>query len=681
MKTHRITTHTRYPAYLANGLIGLRVPSTPLGAGAALVNGYWGAMERRDTECYEPAPYPLGLGIALGHTWFSTPDAPGVELIAQEYDFACGELRTQLRLRADAGNATVQILTFACRSWPTAVCQEVAVTPDHDCELTLQSFVEFLGLPGRIVHSEVPRVDCCDFQLLHEARGELARLGIAQHSAFVGDGLRETLRSDWAYDRPMPAKEFRIDAQAGRIYRMQTVATLVPSVMHSEPHHQAGRMCNLALWRGFDGLRRQNRDAWNELWRGRVRIVGADDAIQDISDACFFYTHCNIHRSTPCSIAPFGLSGTPLYNGMVFWDCESYAYPVTLFTQPDAAQAILDYRCRHLDAARWNARLQGADGILFPWESGFSGCEMNKAWGIPTGKVTQNLLIGYAFIQHMHGFGDDDWVREEGWPVLKGIANWLCSRVTRSAAGYELLNLTGIGEDVGNLNNPAVVMMAARLIMAETIALAKRLGKRLPSQWTAVADGLVLPMADDGSRLRRSRDFDAAGARDSLDTLHAFFPLACGLDDAEVERNTIRHFLATAREKLAAGGPMHNSYIGVWAARIGDRKLAAESLDHAIRRYVIDPFMMFGEHATDAKLKAHKKENPPLFQTTPAGFVNACLLGLTGIRVGPDDPSNWGRFPIVMPEGWDGIEVDRIFVRGEEARLRAYHGDERASIE
>jgi len=536
-------------------------------------------------------------------------------------------------------------------------------------------------LPGRVIHSEVPRVDCCDFQLLHEARGGLSTLGVAQHNRFEGEGLLETFRSDWAYDRPMPSREYRVNATDGRPVVMTTVATMVPSVMHTEPHHQAGRMCNLALWRGLEVLRDQNRAAWKELWRGRVRISGADEAVQDISDASFFYVHSSIHASTPCSLAPFALSGTPLYNGMVFWDCESYAYPVALFTQPKAAQAMLDFRCRHLSQARWNARLQGGDGILFPWESGYSGCEMNKAWGIPTGKVTQNLLIGYAFVQHVHACGDDDWVRESGWPVLKGICDWLCSRVRESAAGYELLNITGIGEDIGNLNNPAVVMMAARLILNETAMLAERLGKSSHVLWERVGGRLVLPVTPGGDRLMRSRDHDDPQARDSLDTLYAFFPLGCHLEDERLETNTVRHFLSQARAKLAAGGPMANSYIGVWASRVGDRVLAAESLDAAIRRYVVEPFMMFAEHATDARRKSFKTSNPPMFQTTPSGFVNACMLGLTGIQAGADDPREWGRFPIVMPEGWDGVEVERVFIRGREYAVAARNGSTRASIE
>jgi hypothetical protein len=45
------------------------------------------------------------------------------------------------------------------------------------------------------------------------------------------------------------------------------------------------------------------------------------------------------------------------------------------------------------------------------------------------------------------------------------------------------------------------------------------------------------------------------------------------------------------------------------------------------------------------------------------------------------EPATWFERPIVMPEGWDGIEVDQVWVRGRAARLVARHGDRRGRLE
>lgn len=59
----------------------------------------------------------------------------------------------------------------------------------------------------------------------------------------------------------------------------------------------------------------------------------------------------------------------------------------------------------------------------------------------------------------------------------------------------------------------------------------------------------------------------------------------------------------------------------------------------------------------------------------------SCLYGLTGLRLGPGEPESWCEYPIVLPTGWEGIRVERIWVRGRPARLVANHGDRHAQIE
>ena len=47
------------PAYLSNGLIGLRVRELPLAAGMALLSGYSGEHPERRIEAAATAPYPI----------------------------------------------------------------------------------------------------------------------------------------------------------------------------------------------------------------------------------------------------------------------------------------------------------------------------------------------------------------------------------------------------------------------------------------------------------------------------------------------------------------------------------------------------------------------------------------------------------------------------------------------
>jgi hypothetical protein len=80
------------PAYVANGIIGLRIREMPLSAGLALVNDYTGEHLVRRIEAAAVAPYPIAGDIQLAGVWIS--DAPSqVMALEQSYDFSTGELQ------------------------------------------------------------------------------------------------------------------------------------------------------------------------------------------------------------------------------------------------------------------------------------------------------------------------------------------------------------------------------------------------------------------------------------------------------------------------------------------------------------------------------------------------------------------------------------------------------------
>src|SRR3569623_1744118 len=101
------------PAYLANGVVGLRVRDNPLAAGMALVCGYSGCHPEKKIEAAAVAPYPLAGNLAIDGVWLS--DAPHrLTVIDQAYDFSSGELTCRLRFTAEGATAEIEVLTFCC---------------------------------------------------------------------------------------------------------------------------------------------------------------------------------------------------------------------------------------------------------------------------------------------------------------------------------------------------------------------------------------------------------------------------------------------------------------------------------------------------------------------------------------------------------------------------------------
>jgi hypothetical protein len=509
----------------------------------------------------------------------------------------------------------------------------------------------------------------------------LTTVGAAYASDFSGDDTATRRRNDFGHEEDRLLTQYAIEAKPDRHYVLRQYGCLVPGVLHSEPHWQASRMLGVGRWRSFDELRSANRDAWAELWLGRPVILGAEPAWQEAVDAAFFYLHSSAGQATPCSIAPFGLSRRKEYSGHVFWDCETFMFPPLLLTAPNTARALLDYRSRLLHSARDNARLHGYRGVQFPWQSGLTGAEVSPFYSGACGGASEQhitLDVAFAFAQYAHATGDDIFIRQQAWPVLEGVAEWIASRVTKTTRGYEIQRITGPDESLDRVDNNSYTNMAAIVILREAMAMACRLGLTPPASWETIARAMFLPIDPAMKVILKHDTYAYTGGMCVPETLGGYFPFTYR-HSPEVDAATCRYHLNLAETYL--GMPMFSALFGVWAARAGERSLSRRFFETGILSHRVPPYHQFNETAAHIAKASYGDATTTVFLTNPAGFLMSVLMGLTGLQLDDGDPLAWGKFPIVMPEGWDGIEAERIWVRGRPARLRARHGDARATIE
>ena len=136
------------PAYVANGVVGLRVREMPLAGGLTLISGYTGEHPERRIEAIAVAPYPVAGDIQLAGVWLS--DSPqSVTIIDQAYDFGTGELRSRFKFTAGGCTASIEVLLFCSRDEPSLVCQDIAVKVDKSTDLSLKALVDGRHVDGR----------------------------------------------------------------------------------------------------------------------------------------------------------------------------------------------------------------------------------------------------------------------------------------------------------------------------------------------------------------------------------------------------------------------------------------------------------------------------------------------------------------------------------------------------
>src|SRR5438270_222903 len=267
----------------------------------------------------------------------------------------------------------------------------------------------------------------------------------------------------------------------------------VASQMHQEPHRQAARLAGMAIRRGFKKLREENAGAWEEIWKGRIRLVGADPHWQAAADAAYYYLHASAHSSSLFSTSMFGLAFWPnyhYYKGHVMWDIENFAFPTLLLTAPEAARGLLAFRFERMQAAENNAAMFGYRGLQFPWAAGPRHGEEVIRLSAPQIVFEQHvgLSIALAFAQYVHATGDQDYLREKAWPILEGIADWITSRALKTDRGYEVKEVIGVAEQTDPVDNKAYVNMAAARGLSEAAGFARRSGRRGAERCENVAE-------------------------------------------------------------------------------------------------------------------------------------------------------------------------------------------------
>jgi hypothetical protein len=155
---------------------------------------------------------------------------------------------------------------------------------------------------------------------------------------------------------------------------------------------------------------------------------------------------------------------------------------------------------------------------------------------------------------------------------------------------------------------------------------------------------------------------------DTPEALAGLFLLGYDVDQDTLNR-TMEYFLKPMYQY--AGQPMLSSMLGVAAARVGDRDAALELFERGYADFLVDPFRITAEFSP--KVFPQRPVAGP-FTANLAGFLQACLFGLGGLRIGGEPPESWAFRPVTMPSGWDGISVERLWAHGRPYSLTGEHG-------
>lgn len=126
---------------------------------------------------------------------------------------------------------------------------------------------------------------------------------------------------------------------------------------------------------GWDSLFAEHAALWERAWAASDVVIEGDDRTQQILRCSIYHLlRAHVPGDTRVGIDAKGYAGEA-YKGHFFWDTEIYLLPFYLYTDPESAKTLIDFRVGTLPEARKLAAAFGYAGARYPWESDAEGRE------------------------------------------------------------------------------------------------------------------------------------------------------------------------------------------------------------------------------------------------------------------------------------------------------------------
>lgn len=456
-----------------NGYMGVRAahPMTVLeeNRGMFLCGAFNRAYEEEVTELVN-CPDVTWTGVEIDGEPLH-PEGGRLLSCTRKLDLLSGELQISYLFRLKSGiQAEIINRRFASKDDIHLFVQDLQIRcmdgGEHEVKIKT-------GINGQKTNSGVShfhRADCRVYERKQmEMRGELADNAVtvlAECSVKKG----EVRSADFALGRRCIYETAVIltDENGGADIQKITYVSQSEDNMSQE---QRKTTVSASAREGYERLFEKHRAAMGAYWSETcLKIDGASEA----EEAAVLFAQYHIQGMTPwytnrSSIAAKGLTGEG-YKGHVFWDTELFIFPSLLFTYPDAAKKLLEFRYHGLDGARAKAKSYGFSGAMFPWEAAKSGAEetplyaalnihtgkANKVWsGIKEYHVTADIV--YAVNQYYEVTGDQEFMDRCGYEIaFEAALFWAsCARWDDSHERYGIYDIIGPDEYTEHIDNNA----------------------------------------------------------------------------------------------------------------------------------------------------------------------------------------------------------------------------------
>lgn len=474
-------------------------------------------------------PWPLGLAVVVDGERLDVLTSEIVEW-RRELCLRIAAVRRRLRWRTKSGAVvTVEFARFVSAASPHLIVQRMALSADQSCQVEVVA-----GIDGDV------RTNGCDHlkDVRMRAGDGRGQRGVLACEVVTDAGDAIAMRScAWAEPAAAGLGVRGVETERGGEGARRCEVTIAgmlhpgqPVVVHKRTWVSTGRDVDAgagsATDAAFDGACAASYDellaaqtaAWARRWDAcDVAIEGDESSQLAMRVALFHLLRAHVPGDPRVAIDAKGYAGEA-YWGRYFWDTEMYLLPFYLYTRPEAARTLAEFRVHTLAGAKRNAARYGYPGARYAWESDAAGDECCPNWQYADHEVHVTADVAYGLAHYAAGAGEgrDRGVLDgEAARVLVETARYWMERITFDDRAKltcpRLLGVMGPDEYKPITNDNAYT----NRMVAEALRLAAEHGGDVAGvsagereAWRKTADGLPILRGDDGVLVMQCEGFD-----------------------------------------------------------------------------------------------------------------------------------------------------------------------------
>lgn len=445
---------------LGNGYLGLRscAEESYIGQSRGLfIAGTFNKFDESEVTELPNCPDFIETCITLNNQLFDLTTGE-IKNYEKRLDLKKGLLTRKADWELDNKRYSFEFERFTSHNDLHTIGQKIKISPRYNTSVRIVA-----GFNGRVTNSgsqhftdgEKRLIDKKYLQMI--VRTTQSKIGIifTMGIKFFIDGKEAELIPNIIIDRRRLLVEFTLDLRAQQSLEIEKIV----DVRTDRDLDNLGLSTDMIKQKALNSIKENSSKGFplllqesikaldQKLWsRTPVRISSSNSFDQLAINFALYHMHIMTPaHDSRMNIGAKGLSGEG-YKGHTFWDTEIFVLPYFIFSKPEVARSLIEYRYLSLDGARKKAKENGYDGAQFPWESAWiSDGEVTPQWGpadvvtglplrIESGFLEQHITsdVAYGVWQYYQATGDELFMLNCGYEIIFETAKFWVSRLEPS---------------------------------------------------------------------------------------------------------------------------------------------------------------------------------------------------------------------------------------------------------